>query len=170
MSDEPVRTKQQEFYRASADHYDAMLNEPERRITLLYVSSFLRQLEAKSVLDVGCGTGRALKYLVSNNPNVKLTGIEPVQELIDQARMKPELDSCEFYIGNGEKLPYKDDAFDVVCAFAVLHHVPSPNKVVAEMMRVAQRAVFISDSNRFGQGRRAACLFKVTLWAMGIWP
>jgi len=40
---------------------------------------------------------------------------------------------------------------------------------VKEMLRVAKRAVFISDSNRFGQGSRSARLTKLVLYKMRLW-
>jgi hypothetical protein len=43
----------------------------------------------------------------------------------------------------------------VACAFGALHHVARPGQVVADMLRVGAKAVFISDSNSFGQGPRA---------------
>jgi hypothetical protein len=58
----------------------------------------------------------------------------------------------------------------VVCQFGVLHHVKEPNVVVSEMVRVARRAVFLSDSNRFGQGRMHARILKLVLARSGLWP
>jgi len=37
------------------------------------------------------------------------------------------------------------------------------------MLRVAKKAVFISDSNRFGQGSRAARLIKLCLYKSRLW-
>jgi hypothetical protein len=47
---------------------------------------------------------------------------------------------------------YADGAFDVVTAFAVLHHVRRHGRVISEMLRVARRAIFISDTNNYGRG------------------
>jgi hypothetical protein len=47
--------------------------------------------------------------------------------------------------------------------------VERPNAVVAEMLRVARKAVFVCDSNRFGQGSMAARLFKLFLYKAGLW-
>jgi ubiquinone/menaquinone biosynthesis C-methylase UbiE len=71
--------------------------------------------------------------------------------------------------GSGAALPFADSSFDVVCEFAVLHHVPNRNAVVKEMFRVARKAVLISDSNRFGQGPRAARLIKLGLYKTKLW-
>lgn len=38
-----------------------------------------------------------------------------------------------------------------------------------EMLRVAKKAVLISDSNRFGQGLRAARLIKLGLYKSKLW-
>ena len=59
-------------------------------------------------------------------------------------------------------------ALDAVCAFGVMHHVKRPAIVVGEMMRVARRAIFISDSNRFGQGSMPARRVKLLLWRFGL--
>ncbi len=71
--------------------------------------------------------------------------------------------------GSGESLPFADDSFDAVCEFAILHHVENPNAVVREMIRVARKAVFISDANRFGQGGRVARVLKLALYKLRLW-
>ena len=52
----------------------------------------------------------------------------------------------------------------------MLHHVRRPDRVIGEMLRIARTAVFISDSNRFGQERMPARLFKLLLFKLGLWP
>ena len=72
--------------------------------------------------------------------------------------------------GDGSKLNFADGAFDLVCEFAVLHHVKRPDVMVREMLRVARRAVFISDCNNFGQGSPFSRTVKQLLRAMRLWP
>jgi hypothetical protein len=55
-------------------------------------------------------------------------------------------------------------------SFGVLHHVPDPAQIVAEMLRVAQFGVMISDANRFGQGPAAGGLLKFAIHRAGLWP
>src|SRR5207253_1727294 len=106
-----------------------------------------------SLLDVGAGTGRGIKFFMERNPDLKIVSIEPVQALIDEA-IKGGVPEGIVAQGRGEALPFNDRAFDAVCEFGVLHHASNPDEVLAEMMRVARKAVFISDTNRFGQGSR----------------
>jgi ubiquinone/menaquinone biosynthesis C-methylase UbiE len=67
-------------------------------------------------------------------------------------------------------LAFKDGSFDLVCEFGALHHIPKPSRAVAEMLRVARKAVFISDCNNFGQGSGISRLIKQSMNAVGLWP
>lgn len=51
----------------------------------------------------------------------------------------------------------------------VLHRICEPEKVVREMMRVARKAVFLSDHNIFGQGRAASRWLKWALYRTNLW-
>ncbi len=45
-------------------------------------------LEGKSLLDIGCGTGNLLEYIISKGLNVKYTGIDILGKMIDLAKSK----------------------------------------------------------------------------------
>jgi ubiquinone/menaquinone biosynthesis C-methylase UbiE len=163
---------QRQYYASTAPHYDAMhiSEDDEHGVALRYVSALMREFELHSVLDVGTGTGRAITYLRRAHPGAFVVGVEPVASLIARARAKPEVRGAFFASASGYQLPFGDASFDVVCLFGVLHHVKNPNIVVREMMRIARRAVFLSDSNRFGQGSMYARLLKLVLAQCGLWP
>jgi ubiquinone/menaquinone biosynthesis C-methylase UbiE len=71
--------------------------------------------------------------------------------------------------GTGESLPFADASFDAVCEFSILHHAANPAAVIREMMRVAKTAVFICDSNRFGQGSLVSRVIKLVLYKTRLW-
>ena len=123
-----------------------------------HVLSVIAALGAKSALDVGAGTGRTVQRPLRDAPGLqRVIGLEPVPELIAQARAKG-IAADVLQQGDGRALPFADGSFDVVIETGVLHHVEEPRLVVREMLRVARRAVFLSDANRFGQGGLAARL------------
>jgi ubiquinone/menaquinone biosynthesis C-methylase UbiE len=134
-----------------------------------FVHSVLRMINARSVLDVGTATGRGLRDLKEAMPDGFVCGVEPVAALLEQAAKNGHAASGSLVRGSGAALPFADGSFDAVCEFAVLHHVPDPNAIVKEMLRVARKAVLISDSNRFGQGSRAARLIKLGLYKSKLW-
>jgi SAM-dependent methyltransferase len=137
-----------DYYERTAASYDQthVRSGDEHYVALEYVSGLIHTVRATSVLDVGAGTGRALRFLGARHDGLALCGVEPVEALRAQAR------DLDLRPGAGESLDFPDGAFDIVMATAVLHHVRHPERVVAEMCRVASRAVVISDINRYGFG------------------
>jgi ubiquinone/menaquinone biosynthesis C-methylase UbiE len=156
---------QREYYRQTAGAYDEWhTSRPdEHTFALEHVLFYLRLCGAESVLDSGCGTGRTLRFLRERAPDLRLRGNDPSAELLAIATerwgIEPELLDCVA----SERLPYADDAFDAVVATGVLHHVVEPKRVVDEFIRVARRAVFISDANIYGQGPLSIRIAKLAL-------
>jgi SAM-dependent methyltransferase len=162
---------QVDFYARTAQDYDAwhVDSHDEHFQALSLGTPVLRGLQVRSVLDVGCGTGRAIAYLREHLPEgVRFKGIDPSPDLIRLASTKTGLGPDCFDIGSGESLPYDNDSFDVVVATGVLHHVQAPELVVAEMVRVARIAVLISDMNTYGLGRLPYRALKILAGRLGI--
>jgi ubiquinone/menaquinone biosynthesis C-methylase UbiE len=161
---------QREYYRRTADAYDEWhTSRPdEHTFALEHILLYVRLCGAESVLDSGCGTGRALRFLRERAPDLRLHGNDPSADLLAVATerygIEPELVDCVA----SEQLPYEDGDFDAVVATGVLHHVPEPKQVVHELIRVARRAVFISDANIYGQGSVPAGIAKLALSRAGL--
>jgi ubiquinone/menaquinone biosynthesis C-methylase UbiE len=162
---------QRQYYTDTAARYDSMhAHEGDDDPGILkFVWAMLRTIEAQTVLDVGAGTGRGIRHLLDAIPGLSVRGIEPVAALIQQAVQKNRVPPGAILQGSGDALPFADASFDVVCSFALLHHVPKPDAVVREMVRVARKAVIIADSNRFGQGAWPVRLAKLGLYKTGLW-
>jgi SAM-dependent methyltransferase len=162
---------QRAYYERTAQDY-RNLHEAEHSAhdqALQLILPLLRQLDVRSVLDVGAGTGRALRFFAKHRSDLALHGIEPVPALIRQAE-DSGLPAGIVRQGSGEALDFPTGSIDVVTSFGVLHHVPQPAAVIREMMRVARRAIFISDGNRFAQGSPLARYVKLSIHALGLWP
>lgn len=162
---------QREYYTETAARYDSMHaheGSTDAAITR-FMYAMLRMLEVRSVLDVGAGTGSGLRALKAAVPELFVCGVEPVAALVAQAVHTGNTSCGPVICGTGEALPFSDRSFDAVCEFSILHHVPDPSAIVREMLRVAKKAVFICDSNRFGQGSPAARLIKLGLYKGGLW-
>jgi ubiquinone/menaquinone biosynthesis C-methylase UbiE len=162
---------QRRYYADTAASYDAVHNTIDggHSWAINRLVDLIRDLEATSVLDVGTGTGRALKAIAQRCPDVRVHGVDPVPELISLAVERHGVPRNAISVGSGDALDFPDESFDIVCEFGVLHHVPDPAKVVTEMLRVARRGILISDSNRFGQGSTTERWIKLMLARMGLW-
>lgn len=153
--------RQKAFYAATADAYDdAHETEIEHRRAFDIAIPLMRGIGATRVLDVGCGTGKAIRAIGEAAPEIEVVGIDPSPDLLAVARERYGIPADRLIEGSGQRLPFPDKSFDAVLAVAVLHHVPDPWAVVAEMIRVSRRFVLISDANRFGQGSTPSRLVK----------
>jgi ubiquinone/menaquinone biosynthesis C-methylase UbiE len=162
---------QRAYYARTAADYDTMHlhAKDEHALAMTFMVGCMEHLEVQSLLDVGAGTGRVLSYVHAKLPSVRAIGIEPVQKLREVGYGKG-IARTTLIDGDAYHLEFEDGQFDLVCEFGVLHHVRRPERVVSEMLRVAQTAIFISDSNNFGQGSALARVTKQVLDAMKLWP
>ena len=102
MSDNPTREQpeamhgtrpsgaadiQSRYYTDTAAAYDAMhvRDQDGHDDALRVISALIDQFEICSVLDVGCGTGRAVRHFRTRHAGLHVYGIEPIQALIRQA-------------------------------------------------------------------------------------
>ncbi len=75
------------------------------------------------MLDVGCGTGYALRQLADRLPAAtELAGIDPAPEMIGAARDQPDDERLRFLIGTAEQLPAPDGRFDLVLSTTSFDH------------------------------------------------
>jgi ubiquinone/menaquinone biosynthesis C-methylase UbiE len=161
---------QREYYRKTAEHYDAShLGEIEHVIALSAFVGLVRNFTHASFLDVGAGTGRGIAFLRSVFPESRIIGIEPVAELRAQAFAKG-ISKDAIIAGDALDLPFRDDEFDWVIETGVLHHIKEFRKATSEMCRVAKQGVLISDDNNLGQGTKLIRSAKWVMKAMGLWP
>jgi SAM-dependent methyltransferase len=163
---------QHDFYTATARFYDEEMvrDGDEHFVALDFISALIDGYGYRSILDVGAGTGRGVRHFIARHNGLEVRGIEPVRALIDQAEQVGGVPEGCIVEAEGESLPFADDAFDVVCEFGVLHHVADPHGIVREMTRVARRAVFLSDDNRFANGGPLRRATKYGLYRLGLWP
>jgi ubiquinone/menaquinone biosynthesis C-methylase UbiE len=162
---------QRQYYNSFAGKFDTtnILVKDHHYFALAALEGLLDFYECTSLLDIGAGTGRVVRYLKQRKPEMKVMGIEPVAGMRQQAYRNGVLPS-DLIAGDATHLPFSDGSFDVVTDTGVLHHIPKPERAIAEMLRVANKLVLISDSNNMGQGSSLARMCKQALKAFGLWP
>jgi ubiquinone/menaquinone biosynthesis C-methylase UbiE len=161
---------QKEYYSTTAKQYDNqhLQLDDEHYLALNYLDGIIRFHNFKSILDIGAGTGRAALFLRERNPSLEIISIEPVEALRSIGYAKG-LNQVELRDGDVYKLDFSKSSFDLVCAFGVFHHLEYPVRALAEMKRISRHALFISDSNNLGQGKRLSRTIKQVLHALKLW-
>jgi ubiquinone/menaquinone biosynthesis C-methylase UbiE len=87
------------------------------------------------VLDVGCGTGALLERLGLAYPDARLSGLEPVPEMLAAARRRLPA-SVALEAGWAEHLPFDAGQFDAVVSSSAFHYVHDPEAALSEIVRV----------------------------------
>jgi 2-polyprenyl-3-methyl-5-hydroxy-6-metoxy-1,4-benzoquinol methylase len=90
--------------------------------------------EGRDVLDAGCGVGYGTAFLADRARRV--VGVDSSEEAIAHARRRYGRSNAEFAVGDVLALDEPDRAFDVVCCFETIEHLPDPSAFVAEARRV----------------------------------
>ena len=91
------------------------------------------------IADVGCGTG-SLTFELARFAR-KVIGIDQSPEMLRRARKftrSKEISNVEFRLGDALKLPLEGRSVDAVFCVMVLHFLPDPGRVIAELCRITR--------------------------------
>jgi len=103
-----------------------------------------------SVLEIGVGTGLALRYYGSR---VRVTGVDYSEEMLAKARAKTVAENltsvAELRRMDARALEFEDESFDHVAAMHVMSVVPEPERVMAEIARVVRPGGTVLIVNHF---------------------
>ena len=99
-----------------------------------YYFSLLKKLKKTKLLEIGAGTGENTLKLIKMKFNVCATDISPKSvEVMSQKYSKYKNFSSK--VGDMEKLPFKNDSFDIICSAGSLSYGDN-NRVMNEIYRV----------------------------------
>ncbi len=105
----------------------------------------------RCLLDIGCGTGRLLRKMVTRWPSATLVGIDPSEGMVSQARLLTP--GAAIYQASAEEIPLEDGSMDLVTSTMSFHHWSNQANGVAEVTRVLNRGgIFILADTNIGHG------------------
>jgi ArsR family transcriptional regulator len=130
------RTTSQEFFSSSAGQWDRLRDELfGDRVHLAAVAALA---EADWVVgDLGCGTGQLSAVLA---PFVaRIVAVDASTAMLQAAKKRlARFGHIDLRRGELESLPIDDARLDLATLMLVLHHVPEPERAVAEVARVVK--------------------------------
>lgn len=132
------------FYDYQKRHYNSVFERIQNEVNFS---------KYKSIIDVGCGTGALCS--VFNQRGFVVTGIDPVEKMLNIAMNKRENRAIEFIQASVlERLPFEDKSFDVSIASYVAHGLNKHDRKIMydEMSRITKHLVIIYDYNENRSG------------------
>jgi ubiquinone/menaquinone biosynthesis C-methylase UbiE len=97
------------------------------------------------ILDAGCGTGEISSRLAELFPKASVLGVDIIDTHLELARSRyARLTSrLRFEHQSIFELDARDQSFDLVVCRHVLHSIPQPERVIAELARVTRRGGYL---------------------------
>lgn len=126
--------KIRQHYDTVADTYDKHYDHKRGRNYHTHISNYLIKAlpEKGDLLDIGCGTGLFVEKYIRHGGTA--VGLDISQKMIERARTR--CSGCEFAVGNGENIPFRDQSFDSVSSLLVFSYVKAPETMLSEVYRV----------------------------------
>jgi 2-polyprenyl-3-methyl-5-hydroxy-6-metoxy-1,4-benzoquinol methylase len=85
-------------------------------------------IEGKTVLDVGCGTGRWSRYVSKKAQFVE--AIDPSKAVYSAAKLLQNNTNVRISKAGVDTIPFADSTFDFVFSLGVLHHIPDTKEAM----------------------------------------
>lgn len=122
-----------DYYEAHTDWYEDHRHGGYHELIDDLESDLLRRFVLdREVLEVGCGTGLILQRIEPLADQA--IGLDLSEGMLERATRR----GLDVVRGDARRLPFDDEAFDVVCSFKMLAHLPDVEQAVREMVRVTR--------------------------------
>lgn len=132
-----------EIYAVGADLRERLVEHARARYELEpYIAGFARFEESKDrdVLEIGVGMGADHLELAKNHPR-RLVGVDLTPRAVEYTRKRLRLFDRRplVLVGDAERLPFANGAFDHVYSWGCLHHSPNANQAISEVHRTLRK-------------------------------
>jgi len=101
--------------------------------------------EEARILDAGCGTGEGSSRLAELFPQARILGVDIIEEHLELARSRYARLATRLTFERQSifELDLPDHSFDLTVCRHVLHSIPHPDRVLAELARVTRPGGFL---------------------------
>lgn len=129
-------------------------------IVVQFVFRNFKNLKGAKVLDLGCGAGRHVKFMIDEE--IDAYGVDISKEGIDYTKKitNSKIDN-KLCVSSSNKLPFDDNFFDGIISYGVLYYMDLENikKSIKEIHRILKKdgkamlVVRNKKDYRFGKGK-----------------
>jgi SAM-dependent methyltransferase len=125
--------KDKYFYTTIADSFEGMMNpyDVSRRLDIVFGELLTENLEGKSLLDAGAGTGYFSEQ--ARNRKARVISVDLGVPLLRRVAARA---GSLLAAGDITNLPFPADTFDFAVSSEVIEHTLDPRRAVAELGRV----------------------------------
>lgn len=130
-------------------YHDARVILPETKMLWMdVVRRYVGDREVRTILDLGCGTGR-FSTLLADAFDADVIGVEPSDKMRAEAEEKSRHDRVRYLTGAGERIPVGDGQCDLAWLSMMIHHVSDMGLTAKELGRVLKPDALVFVRNCF---------------------
>lgn len=130
-----------EGYDLWAKHYESNGNPMTGLDEIIFKKDFpLHLIKQKTIVDIGCGTGRISRILSAGA--AKVTGLDISAKMLEIARQN-DPKSRYIQIGAESALPFADESVDFIVSNLVLEHIGNLAHFFKEIARISKKTSVI---------------------------
>jgi SAM-dependent methyltransferase len=100
-------------------------------------------VNARSVLEVGCGTGHFTRWMAERG--LDAVGLDISEPMLNEARRRG---GPEYLAGDALALPFAARSYDLTALITTLEFLADPARALAEAVRVARQGILLGVLNR----------------------
>ncbi|BCV21648.1 class I SAM-dependent methyltransferase [Moorella sp. Hama-1] len=127
-----------EYFNSKAAIWDSLAT-PEERAKLEAIIKGLNLAPGGTVLDVGCGTGILIPYLLAAvGPAGRVVALDIAESMLKQAQSKGFPANVEFICADVIGIPFPAATFEEVICNSAFPHFPQKLEALKEMARVTK--------------------------------
>ncbi|MEW6571705.1 MAG: methyltransferase domain-containing protein [Nitrospirota bacterium] len=113
----------------------------------------LELADRRRVLETGIGTGDNIPHIFRRGQGIKVYGVDISGGMLRQCAKNLKKWGCdaELFLGNAEKLPFRDESFEAVFHVGGVNFFTDRRKAIEEMIRVARagtRIVIVCETEK----------------------
>lgn len=103
-------------------------------------------ITGKTIIDIGCGTGRYMEALLEGNPKLIL-GVDFASEMISEAQKNIEEKAsgslCKFVVGDFNQISF-EDKYDISLAIGIFDYVEEPLPMLKKIRMITKEKLIAS--------------------------
>jgi ubiquinone/menaquinone biosynthesis C-methylase UbiE len=132
-----------------ARDYDAMDHAQVNRV---FVADFLAKWDGRGpIVDVGTGTAQIPIEFCRQSPKGEIVAVDAAAHMLKLANENVRLSgfahriTCQLV--DAKRMPFADRSFAAIMSNSIVHHIPEPKTVFAEIARIAmpEATIFVRD-------------------------
>ncbi|PTM56512.1 malonyl-CoA O-methyltransferase [Desmospora activa DSM 45169] len=110
-----------------------------------------QEVEAREIVEVGCGTGYLTQLLRDRFPDARLTVIDLSDKMVHFARqnvaeVKPDTSDIRFIVADAEAVEWEKERYDLIVSNATIQWFNQPRKTIATLVDALREEGFFLAS------------------------